>query len=111
MKMIDSPVNAVEKTDETDGIDGSRESLAKLLHVSESLVLLLFLFARRFRAHLPAGEGLPGEPEHFFVAGAEESDVVELSKSALIRWQWWLLWHGEIILPSERGNEQYKHHG
>lgn len=77
--MVDSPVNAVEEADETDRIDRPGEGLAKLLHVSEGLVLFFFFFTRRFRAHLPAREGLPGKPEHFFVAGAEQSDVVELS--------------------------------
>jgi hypothetical protein len=82
---FDWPVNAVEEPDETDGIHRSRESLAKLLHIPERLLLFFFLFLRRFCAHLPAREGLPGKSEHFFVAGAEQSDVVELWGSALVR--------------------------
>jgi hypothetical protein len=52
--MLYEPVNAIEETDEANGVDGTREGLTKLLHVPKRLVLLFLLLVRAFGAHLPA---------------------------------------------------------
>ena len=54
MSSLYKPVNAIEETNEANGVYRTGESLTKLLHVSEALVLLFLLLVRAFGSHLPA---------------------------------------------------------
>ena len=63
------PVNAIKETNKANGVYGTGESLTKLLHVPEALVLLFLLLVRAFCSHLPARERFPCEAQHLFVAG------------------------------------------